>query len=103
MTAPDLQAAATVVDLAQQVVGTGVHHLSATGGRTPPAARLRPGPRGRGRRDGALDARYGALGDDEAPYVRVRGRRSARPGRRVLGREALWDVAADSLDAARAS
>ena len=32
MTAPDLQAAATVVDLAQQVVGKGVRHLSASGG-----------------------------------------------------------------------
>ena len=58
MTAPDLQAAAAVVDLAQQVVGKGVRHLSASGG--PDAHQVLAydlAHAAAGRRDGPLDAR----------------------------------------------
>ena len=99
MTAPDLQAAATVVDLAQQVVGKGVRHLSASGG--PDAHQVLAYDLAHAA--AAVETArsmlgYGALGDDEARLTCAFVADAVHDlAGRVLGREALWDVSADSL------
>ena len=99
MTAPDLQAAATVVDLAQQVVGKGVRHLSAGGG--PDAHQVLAYDLAHAA--AAVETArsmlgYGAQGDDEARLTCAFVADAVHDlAGRVLGREALWDVPADSL------
>src|SRR5207344_1672754 len=99
MTAPDLPAAATVVDLAQQVVGEGVRHLSASGG--PDAHQVLAYDLAHAA--AAVETArsmlgYGALGDDEARLTCAFVADAVHDlAGRVLGREALWDVPADSL------
>src|SRR5262245_56672241 len=104
MTAPDLEAAAAAVDLAQRVVGKAVRHLSASGG--PDAHQvfaydLAHAASGVETARAMLD--YGAKGEDEARLTCAFVADAVHDlASRVLGREALWDVPGDSLAEAQA-
>jgi (2S)-methylsuccinyl-CoA dehydrogenase len=103
MTEPDLQAAATVVDLAQQAVGTGVRHLAATGG--PDAHQVLAYDLAHAAAAVEMARSmlaYGAEGDDEARLTCAFVADTVHDlASRLLGREAMWALPADCLAEAR--
>src|SRR5947199_8493367 len=101
---PDLTAAASVVDLARSVVDAGVRRLTASGG--PDAEQvlaydLAHAAAGVATARSMLD--YGAKGDVEAVVTCAFVADVVHDLlTRLAGREALWGVAPDALDGARA-
>jgi (2S)-methylsuccinyl-CoA dehydrogenase len=100
MTAPDLNAAASAVELAREVVGQGLAHLAATGSVDADQAVAYDLAHAAAAVETArtlLD--YGAKGDDEARItVAFAAEAVADVAGKVYGREAAWGVDVTALD-----
>ena len=103
MSAPDLHAAASAVDLARDVVQQGLAHLAATGtvdADQVVAYDLAHAAAAVETARTLLD--YGTKGDDEARItVAFAAEAVADVGAKLYGREAAWGVEVDALDEAR--